>query len=252
MAADRIWRLYPHAVDADDDAHVDVWVNTAIASDLVVAERERTVVTGYLRGSPISYSVTQSIQTRVVRIRYREDLSVRGVIVDEAGVNWFVDGWQEVGRRAFLDVSCTAYDLVSPIETGTGTPPGEMPTAVAGWHLQDGNGNPLLEFDGETIRTIYGRRGLPDGIRLRLEDDWQIAQGEAFAVDDVFEGELSDGTDVRIRFRALTGQLTVEQLNVLSGQWPVASAVMYVSTDPGQVNRNVDASVNGLRIGRSS
>ena len=249
MAADRIWRLYPHAVDADDDAFVDVWVDVNVSSDLVVAERVRETVQGYYRGSPITYAVVQAIQSRVVRIRYREDLTVRGVIVDEAGLNWFVDGWQEQGgRRQFLDVSCTAYDLVSPVETGTGTPDGVAPTDVPDWHLQDADGNPLLEFDGAAVVTIYGRRGTPDWIRINVGEGWQIAANETFDPDDVFEGELSDGGDVVIHFRSET---TDSEANDLTGtRWPRSG--LYVVSDPGGLNRNVEAGSTGLRIGRSA
>ena len=250
MAADRIWRLYPHAVDADDDAFVDVWVDVNVASDLVVGERERTVVQGYLRGSPITYSVEQAIQSRVVRIRYREDLTVRGVIVDENGVNWFVDGWQEQGgRRQFLDVSCTAYDLTSQITTGTGAPDGVAPTAVPGWHLQDADGNPLLEFDGAAVRTRYGRRGFPEWVDIHVGEGWQIASGEAFAVDDTFEGELADGTDITIGF---VGD-NVEGLNDLTGDtWPRGGVLIEVYTDPGRQYRNAEAGAYGMRIGKSA
>ena len=248
MAADRIWRLYPHAVDADDDAFEDVWIDVAAASDLVVTERQRDVVTGYLRGSPITYSVEQAIQSRIVRIRYREDLTVRGVFVDQAGVNWFIDGWSEVGRRRFLDVGCTAYDLVSPVQTGTGTPDGVMPTAVPGWHLQDADGEPLLQFDGAAVVTRYDRRGFPSRVQINVGMGWQIASGESFAADDEFEGELSDGTDVLVTFVEPDDPA---DLNDLTGtRWP--SAGLHVSTDPGGLARNSQAGSTGLRIGRSA
>ena len=249
MAADRVWRLYPHAVDAEDDAFTDVWVDTRVASDLVVAERDRQTVQGYLRGSPITYAVVQAIQSRVVRIRYRTDLTVRGVIVDDEDRNWFIDGWSESGtRRQFLDVSCTAYDLTSPIETGTGTPDGVAPTGVPGWHLQDADGEPLLQFDGAAVVTRYDRRGFPSRVQINVGMGWQIASGESFAVDDEFEGELSDGTDVLVTFVEPDDPA---DLNDLTGtRWP--SAGLHVSTDPGGVARNAQAGSTGLRIGRSA
>ena len=248
MAADRIWRLYPHAVDADDDAFVDVWVDVNVSSDLVVAERVRETVQGYYRGSPITYAVVQAIQSRVVRIRHRRDLTVRGVIVDEEDRNWFIDGWQDSGgRRKFLDVSATAYDLVSPIETGTGTPDGVAPTAVPGWHLQDAEGNELLQFDGAAVVTRYDRRGFPSTVQINVGEGWQIAAGEAFDIADEFEGELTDGEDVTIRFGS---DVSTDEANDLTGdRWP--SGGLHVSNEAGYV-RNAQAGAYGLRVGRAA
>ena len=50
--------------------------------------------------------------TRSIRIRWRPDLSNEVSLRDPLGRDWFINGWQEVGRQRFIDLSVSYYAQV--------------------------------------------------------------------------------------------------------------------------------------------
>ena len=252
MALDRIWQLFPAAVGVDDDYNVGTWLQYGVSSDLVVTERQRTIVRAYFRGRALSFSVTEPVASTVVRIRYRNDLTYRGWFIDPTGQIWVIDGWQEVGRGQYLDVKVTSYALTPII-----TPPLDTfapPPLPDGWHLQDADGNPLQLFDGATVRSFSNTLGYVIAIKLQVDEGWQIAPGEAFDPLATFPGEHADGTDLTVRFYPGSTAANVNDLTDITGstlRWPANSAQLQI-VDSVKEEANFDVSVYGLRIGRRS
>ena len=112
MALDRIWTLYASPEDATASRNgKQVWLQFDPRSSLVALP------------STILGDRTP-IQTVTLRLRYRDDVTLRSVLVGENDT-WFVQQTLQVGRRAFLDVVVSAYGppaAEEPSGPGPGAP----------------------------------------------------------------------------------------------------------------------------------
>ena len=73
--------------------------------------------------------------TLTVRVRYQSDISTRGRFTDPDGREWYVNGFEEVGRRRrFVDVSLSYFGLLLSEDA---IPPQQPPE---GWRLEDADG----------------------------------------------------------------------------------------------------------------
>lgn len=224
MAADRIWRLFPLAPGRPDLEEFAVWVEPV--REIAVAPLVRTVTRQYFHpfGAFRSYQVREPRATITVRMRWRADVGIDALLVDDVGDGrtWAVNGVEEVGRRQWLDVSCTLYDIDEAVQ------PSGMFTAPAGWTLQDADGDPVQEL---TIGgRIFGSFGETLAVRFRVPaGGWQIAQGfdpsVVYEVDPTTEvnGSIATGT---MRFR--NGAAADVQSNLAAGElWPVAGVTLH-------------------------
>ena len=165
MPADRIWNLYPNG---PGDGVEQVWVEARGESGLAVAPRLRTIGTG---------QTVYPLSTRVIRLRWREGITVRTVFVDPDDNTWNVDGWREVGRRQWLDVQVSTFqDATTGDDVTDPVAPAEF-TAPAGWILQDGDGNAVQQvtisaFEHDFFGFLSGFRvGVPEG-GFQLDGAW--------------------------------------------------------------------------------
>ena len=170
MALDRVWQLFPRQVGGDEAETTDIWVEQRFDSPIAVAPISRTT-TG---GLPVQPNATTTIRTR-----YRRGLSLRSQFVDEDDVRWYTNGLAEIGRRQWIDLSVSAYD----VQTGQDVPDPMTPsgfTAPAGWHLETPDGNPVQQL-------VVGGFGINDQARRSSlgftvpPGGWQVALGETIA-----------------------------------------------------------------------
>lgn len=115
---DRIYRLFPGGASG---VFADVWVTPTLSGALATVGEQ--VDDGGIIYAPLS--------TVTIRTRYRTDVSQRSRWRDETGRVWRTNEIAEVGRRQWLDVSLSTYDIPAPVEDGD---PSFVPPT--GWLLQ--------------------------------------------------------------------------------------------------------------------
>ena len=128
-AFDRRWRLVPSGVD----------VPVALTERSGLATVGEQIDAGDVIRSPLS--------TVVVRMRWRSDVGLDSQFTDEQGRQWRVNESREVGRRRYLDVAVSTYDLPDT-PAPAGFVAGEVP---AGWHLRYRGGGYV---DRLTVRDV--------------------------------------------------------------------------------------------------
>ena len=143
---DRVYRLFPTGTGPS----VNVWAGHSFASGLATVGQQ--IDQGGKLYAPLS--------TVVVRVRWRPDVTTESRLIDGDGRLWRVNETLEVGRRRWLDVSVSTYDLPAP--SVVAWPEGQQP---AGWRVQ--------------WRTGAGARGVPIPPRYVAE----VVIGESFAAD---------------------------------------------------------------------
>lgn len=172
MPADRIWTFYPIAGGVDDDTHRTVWVELRPNAPITVAERIRQKVVSRAHGGGlVRVSVNEAVVTTTVRARWFEDVSIESFFVDEQGRAWHVNGWQEVGRRHYLDLSVTAYSTGLPARD-----PAEF-VAPAGWTLTlRGTTTPVTMLSGISVH--FGDFATVAGFSVLIpEPGWTAGAG---------------------------------------------------------------------------
>lgn len=94
MPLDRVWELRAGGFESNPE---DVWVGIREQSPLASVGE----VDGLLR----------PLETRTMRLRWRADIGLAAILVDEQGHVWYVNETLEVPypRRTFLDVGCSRY-----------------------------------------------------------------------------------------------------------------------------------------------
>ena len=131
-----------------------------------------------------------------VRIRWRGDVSALARLVDPTGRLWFVNGYVEVGRRQWIDLSLSAFGLL--LSGGADSPAASPP---AGWQWQDAGG---VWVNSLVIRRFFDFRQHPvnDGNSANYwaftvtAGDWQLA-------GDFESGPIRAGFPVRVGGRSL-------------------------------------------------
>ena len=131
-----------------------------------------------------------------VRIRWRGDVSALARLVDPTGRLWFVNGYVEVGRHQWIDLSLSAFGLL--LSGGADSP---APSPPAGWQLQSAGG---VWVDSLVIRRFFDERQHPvnDGnsanywaFTVTALSAWQLA-GD-FEAGPIRPGFLSASAGVR-------------------------------------------------------
>lgn len=193
MALSEIWRLYPVTRGRADDTYDEVWVEPRIRSGLVAISRPRDHVYAYSHhtGQPLTVRVTEPAQSVAVRIRWRDDLTVFSQFLDPQGRNWAVNQWEEVGRRTWIDVSLSTYDLTTPPVQPSGF------TAPTGWTFQRG-GVPVQQIAVTGLAINDG--GHRVGFYTTIPEGGWTATGTP-AVNTDWAAELPNGIDTKLRLR---------------------------------------------------
>lgn len=173
MALDRRWILRPGGVGDTDNA-VAIWVGRTTRTSLVA-----TFDADF--GVPVSNAV--------IRTRWRSDIGIQSVLVDNLNRVWRISEIAEVGRRRFLDLAATSY-YVSPAGIVT---PRELPTT----ELYANQPRYSMAKDGTTIQNFIianpvrvashlvtfslvndGAAGVfPSTLRMRFGADGQVFYG---------------------------------------------------------------------------
>ena len=151
MSLDRIYTLRPGTADEKT-----LWAEHRADSGLVTVSQPHETPLG---------TFVQAESEVTLRIRYREDLGANAELSGPDGRFWYVQSWQEVGRKRFTEVALATYgarlvftipgggdidpdpDPVDPVD-----PPGPVDPDPVGWvappgyNLRDGNGDLIEEF----------------------------------------------------------------------------------------------------------
>ena len=122
MALDRIYDLFPTGMGTP----ISVWAGHSFTSGLATVGQQ--IDQGGVLYAPLS--------TNVIRIRWRDDISIESRWRDARGRIWRTNEVEEVGRFQWLDVSVSTYDL-----PGEAVAPDNLPgdpdfVPPAGWRLQ--------------------------------------------------------------------------------------------------------------------
>ena len=193
MALSDVWTLLANARGQADDVRELVWVDPAVRSGIVAVPRPREVVAFYAKvaGGNVPHNVTivDERSTRVLRMRWRDDLTARSVMIDPDGRNWYVNAFEAVGRRQWADVSLTTYDtLTAPDDDAMFTPP-------AGWPFRDAAGDPVQILTGWTGR--FSEHGAILGFRHTIPvGGWTIVGN--FDSSAPWLAELPNGRDIEL------------------------------------------------------
>ena len=166
---DRIYRLWPTGVGAAQT----VWASHTFGSGLATVGQQIDLA-GVLY-APLS--------TVVLRIRWRNDITTDTRWEDEDGRYWRTNEILEVGRRRFLDVSISTYDLPDTTPAALlAWPEGQQPV---GWHIQwrtQGPGVNDVPTPGQYVAELVVRNSFVFG-NQRLFDalipspGWGVASG---------------------------------------------------------------------------
>lgn len=122
MALDRVWTMFPNGAT---DTEVDVWLQAGVLNTGLAGVGNQLSSLGLLY-TPLS--------TVVLRTRYRDDVFAGVTLLrDRDNRIWHVNEVAEVGRRKWLDISASTYDIPNDgprvVPVGGFVPP-------AGWFLQ--------------------------------------------------------------------------------------------------------------------
>ena len=98
MALDRLFDLTP---DGKQESIETVW-------GAVVAGGALSTIGAPLQIGGQEYQPSSS---QTIRVRYRSDLTTDALLRDAEGRIWRVAEWLEVGRRQWLDLACSTYQL---------------------------------------------------------------------------------------------------------------------------------------------
>ena len=231
MALDRIVTIRPFAANEDDDTQVSAWAEVRSGDGLAFAAKQVNLHDQFYQGAVPSddgYVAPRSTQT--LRIRWRSGLSLRSRFIDSDEVIWSVNGIEEVGRKQWLDVSLSSWDVV---QTG-GVTPGSF-TPPVGWHLQSVAGVPVAELTGLVVKR--DERALAIGLQATVpEGGWRIAPGMRMDMLDItFPIEVA-GVDATMSFEQIENlsMLDLEEDLSAGDLWPARGLIIlsdYASAD---------------------
>ena len=164
-------RLYDLFVSGTGTAE-QVWASHAFGSGLATVGQQ--IDRGGILYSPLS--------TVVLRVRYRTDINVESRWRDRDGRVWRTNEWLEVGRRRWLDVSISTYDLPTAEINVAAWPAGRQPV---GWNLQwrAGSGVRDVPAPAQYVAELVIGNTLVDSDGQRLFDvviqapGWAVAEG---------------------------------------------------------------------------
>ena len=110
MALDRIYALRP----GTDNAKT-LWAEHRLDASLVTVSQPHETPLGIF---------VQAESEVTLRTRYREDLTANAELLGPDGRFWYVQSWQEVGRRRFTEIALATYGsrLTFPIPGGGDLP----------------------------------------------------------------------------------------------------------------------------------
>lgn len=197
MPADQIWRLYPRAVGRPDTEFHSLWVeDVSVRGGPAIAPilRTRAVAIGK-DGRLETVTTREPLETRAVRIRWRDDVGIDSFLTDPDGAVWLVNGILAVGRRQWLEVSLTHWesgeiDVDPPVAF---TPP-------AGWTLQAADGAPVQRL---AVGLAFGEHGTRFVYFKVPTAGFQL--GDGFDPTGRYVADDSQGRDTVISFSRRTG-----------------------------------------------
>ena len=242
MAADRIWKLYPVASGRPDSEFDRVWVEDT--AQVAIAPLPRDQVAVIESGVHILRNAGEPVSTRTLRIRYRVDISTDSLFEDESGRFWMVSGFEEVGRRRWLDVSVTHYELAQTVTPPDPVDP-QMPSAAPqpGWTLQDRTGAAVRVL---TIASfVLNARASRVGVRFLVPaGGWEVGPG--FDITATYSVEDAQGRDTLMTV-VNTEQDEIDANLEAGDQWPGGNARVFLTRDG--VTNDVSGTLDDYSIG---
>lgn len=178
--------------------------------------------------------------TITIRIRWRPDLSALARFVDPDSTLWFVNGFEEVGRRRFIDVSLSSYGLLLAGGADEFVP---APTPPDGWRLEYADDNTWAHtlvvkqfihlFPGVLGHGAFYQIGENPGDTLATRFGFLVEiPSRGFGIDGQFTaGAIRGGFPCRINNRGRELFVAVAQ-GKPDGTWDASQALKAVNTVP--------------------